>query len=149
MATSANRVNGQWTVLVNGDPILDKAENVLSFKIDCLWGPPSCLSNWYQGRFPRRKSGRDVKLTTYLHLLYRSRMHGTIGLITPSHIFTAWCYIKHINNITFTFYQSSNPVSTPVHKRQLNYISLQNASLYKHLVCSIKTRTAIISTKNW
>jgi len=141
-------VNGQRTVLGNGDPILDKTENFLYFKIDCLWGPSSCLSNWNQGRFPRRKSGRGVKLTSYLHLLYRSRMHGTIGLITPSHIFTAWCYIKHISNITVTFYHSSNPVSTCVHKRQLNYISSHNASLYKHLICSIKTRTAIISTKN-
>jgi hypothetical protein len=41
---------------------------------DPLWGPPSLLSNGHRRLFPRRKSGRGVKLTTRLHLVSRSRM---------------------------------------------------------------------------
>jgi len=40
---------------------------------DLLWGPISLLSNSYRGW-----SGRGVNLTTHLHLVPRSRMHGAI-----------------------------------------------------------------------
>jgi hypothetical protein len=45
---------------------------------DKLWGPPSLLSNGYHGFFPCGKSGLGMKLTTHLHLVPRSRMHGAI-----------------------------------------------------------------------
>jgi hypothetical protein len=41
---------------------------------DRLGGPPSLLSNGYRRLFPRAQIGRGVKLTTYLHLVPRSRM---------------------------------------------------------------------------
>jgi hypothetical protein len=43
-----------------------------------LWGPHSLLSNWQLRFFRRRKSGRDVKLTTQLQLVPRARKHGSI-----------------------------------------------------------------------
>jgi hypothetical protein len=42
--------------------------------LDQLWGPPSLLSNGYHGMYSRGKSSGDVKLTTHLHLVPRSRM---------------------------------------------------------------------------
>jgi hypothetical protein len=53
---------------------------------DRLWGPPSLLSKGYRGPFLWEWTGRGVKLTTYLHLMPRSRMRGAIAPLpnTPS-----------------------------------------------------------------
>jgi hypothetical protein len=40
---------------------------------DCLWGPPSLVSNGYWGLFPQGWSGLGTKLTTYLHIVPRSK----------------------------------------------------------------------------
>jgi hypothetical protein len=40
---------------------------------DRLWDPPSLLFNGYGGIFPWGLSGREVKLTTHLHLIPRSK----------------------------------------------------------------------------
>jgi hypothetical protein len=37
-----------------------------------LWGPPSLLSNGYQGFFPWEQSGQGVKFTSHLQLMPRS-----------------------------------------------------------------------------
>jgi hypothetical protein len=52
-------------------------ENIFSYaqRLDRLCGPPSLLSNVFGGSsFPGGKTGRDVKLTSHLHLVPRSRM---------------------------------------------------------------------------
>jgi hypothetical protein len=48
-----------------------------------LWGSPNLLSNRYRGLFPRGWGGRGVKLTTYLHLVPRSRIRGSIYPLPP------------------------------------------------------------------
>jgi hypothetical protein len=40
------------------------------------------------------QSGRGVKLTTHLHLVPKSRMHGAI-LPLLQYVFMAWCLVKH------------------------------------------------------
>jgi hypothetical protein len=69
---------------------------------DRLWGLPNHLSNWYCGLFPRRWSGRGVKLTTHLQLVPRSRKRGSIQPLpyTPSWPSAYW--IKHRYNIIFS-----------------------------------------------
>ena len=49
-------------------------------------GPTSLLFNGYRGFFPRVKAAGDVKLATYVHLVPRLRMSGTIPL--PPDAFT-------------------------------------------------------------
>jgi hypothetical protein len=44
---------------------------------DRLWGPPSLLSNGYQGLLPRGYSGWGVNLTTHPQLVPRSRKYGS------------------------------------------------------------------------
>jgi hypothetical protein len=45
----------------------------MSICLERLWGPPSLLSNGYQGSSPGVKRGRKVTLTTHPHLLPKSR----------------------------------------------------------------------------
>jgi hypothetical protein len=69
---------------------------------DCLWGPPSHLFKSCQVLFPWEQSGRDVKLTTHLHIVPRSRLHGTIPPFpnTPS---GRGAKLKHRDVFTFNF----------------------------------------------
>jgi hypothetical protein len=59
---------------------------------DRLSGPPSLHSNGYWGLFPRRKSGRGVKLTTHLHIVPRSRMAELY--LHFECVLMAWCLIN-------------------------------------------------------
>jgi hypothetical protein len=58
-----------------------------------LWGLPSLLFNGYQGLFPWEYSSRVVRLTTYFHLVPRSR-NEWIYASTPPYAFMVWCSVK-------------------------------------------------------
>jgi hypothetical protein len=69
-------------------------------------GPPSLLSNGYQGLFHWEWSGRDVKLTIHLHLVPRSRMRGAIPPL-PQYAFTAWYSVKAEGQLyTITYFRA-------------------------------------------
>jgi hypothetical protein len=66
-----------------------------------LRGPPSFLSG---GALPLGVKWPAVKLTSHLHIMPRSRMHGVI-LPVSQFAFMAWCSakVKRRGSFTFTF----------------------------------------------
>jgi hypothetical protein len=64
--------------------------------------PPSLLSMGTGGSFPGGKAAGGVKLTTYLHVVPRSRMRGAISPLTQ-YAFMAWCLVKQRDNFTLPF----------------------------------------------
>jgi hypothetical protein len=50
---------------------------------DPLWDPPNLLSNVYRGTSRRGPCGRNLNLTTHLHLQPRLRMNGTFITTLP------------------------------------------------------------------
>jgi len=53
-----------------------------------LWGPPSLPIQWVLGVLSLGYSSRGAKLTTHLHLVPMSRMHGAIPPL-PQRVFMA------------------------------------------------------------
>jgi hypothetical protein len=70
---------------------------------DGHWGPSNLLSNGHRGLFPRRQSGRRVKLTTHLHLAPRSRKCGSTHPLTICFHGVVLNYLSTGNILTFTF----------------------------------------------
>jgi hypothetical protein len=66
-----------------------------------LWGPPNFLSNGYRGLFPRRKSGRGVKLTTNIQLVQRSRKCGSIHPLRHMSSCRSAYSVKYRDNFTY------------------------------------------------
>jgi hypothetical protein len=58
-----------------------------------LWNSHSLLSNGYREFFPWGKAAGVVKLTTHLHLVPMSRIHGAIPPL-PQYDSVAWCSVK-------------------------------------------------------
>jgi hypothetical protein len=56
---------------------------------------------WVSGDLSLGWSGRDVKLTTHLHLVPRWK-NAWSYTSTPQYVFMAWCLVKHRDNFTFT-----------------------------------------------
>jgi hypothetical protein len=69
-----------------------------------FWGPPSLLSNWYRGLFPRGKSGRGVKLTTSSN---KRRGQENVGLYIHFPI-----RLHGRDNFTFYIYVPTNNISS-------------------------------------
>jgi hypothetical protein len=98
-----------------------------------LWDPPSLLSNGYQGLFPCGQSGRDVKLTTHLHLVPRSKNEWSYTS-TPQYVFMEWCLVKHRDNFTFTFissvlmYELSPSITAPVEKKTRRHCNVPSVT---------------------
>jgi hypothetical protein len=67
---------------------------------DRRWGPPSLLSNEYQGLFPSGQSGRGAKLTTHLHPVPRSKNVWRYTS-TPQYAFIAWCSVTAQGQLYF------------------------------------------------
>jgi hypothetical protein len=61
---------------------------------------PASYQMGIRGSFPRGKAAQDVKLTTQLQLVRRSRMRGAIPPL-PQDVFMAWCLVKHRDNFIF------------------------------------------------
>jgi hypothetical protein len=61
-------------------------------------GPMHHPIQWIMGDFPRGKA--DVKLTTYLHLIPKSRKRGATFPL-PQRVFMARYLVKHRDNFTF------------------------------------------------
>jgi len=69
-----------------------------------FWGPPSLLSNAYQGLFPWGYSDRGVKLTTRPHLVTRSKNAWSYTVTPPVRLHgVVLIKIKHSGDSTFTF----------------------------------------------
>jgi len=79
-------------------------KSVIKSVCERLWGPPSLLSNGYQGPFPWGHSGLGVKLNTHLHLVPRSKNEWsyTSTPYTPS---WSGAPLKHRDNFTFTYFR--------------------------------------------
>jgi len=66
------------------------------------WGPPSLLSNGYQGLFPGGKAAGDVKLTAHLYLVPRSTNAWSDTSTPPIHLHAVVIsWKKHRDNFTF------------------------------------------------
>jgi len=65
-----------------------------------LWGPPSLLSNGYQGffpwgvRMPEREADHSPKSSVEVE-------NAWSYISTPQYVFMAWCLVKHGDNFTF------------------------------------------------
>jgi hypothetical protein len=78
-----------------------KVKNVyFSISSRPFWGPPSLLSNGYQGLFLREQNGLDVKLTTHLQLAPSFRKRRSTH---PRPLKSSWRsahLVKHRDNLT-------------------------------------------------
>jgi hypothetical protein len=71
-----------------------------------------------------------VKLTTQLHLVPRSRIHGAIPPL-PQYAFMAWCSVRHRKNFTFTLYISVlHPSVLPNRLRSCSIVSSNDTPHY-------------------
>jgi hypothetical protein len=123
---------GIATGLRAGRPMFGSRHGQGSFLFATVSG--THLSNGYRGLFPRRWSGRDVKLTTHLHLAPRFGMRGCIPplshasswrgiLLSTGYVSMTWYLVKSRDNFTFFTFWWGFCMSLPSHvssQEQLN-----------------------------
>jgi hypothetical protein len=109
---------------------------------DRFWGPPSLLSNGYQGFFPWGQSGRVVKLTTQFHLAPGSRMPGAIPPLPSTTSWRGAQLKKHRDNFTFNFtfrFGSISNVRSPLGLEQTSVSGRSGQPLCAlHLPCWVR-----------
>jgi hypothetical protein len=129
-----------------------------------LWGPPSLLTNVYQGFFSREQSGRSVKLTVHLHLLPKSRevelylhastcLHGIVlnklstGTTLPFTNFKL-C-IKYRGNVLISWYYSKSEIpfqiTALIFPESLQYIGFSWAHKTNHSFCNVNVSVSQFS----
>jgi hypothetical protein len=68
-----------------------------------LWSLPSLLCKEYWGFLPRGQSDRNVKLTSHLRLMSRSRKYGSIHPLPHTSSWRSAKLINHRDNFTSFF----------------------------------------------
>jgi hypothetical protein len=112
---------------------------------DWCWGPPSLLSNGYQGALSSgvKQLGHEADHSPPSSAKVKNMWHY---ISTPQYIFMVWCSVKHRDNFTFTlpnYYCYYLLYSQPLHfdlQFHYNNVTCKKWNIYKlHGVIPVRT----------